>query len=163
MYTHFDWFYQISVEHELTASRSETVDTVSTLHTEFPLGLYCGSQALRLLIAWFKMWLQDSLSSLESADNRCLMMVLGPCLTTIRDSWSSFLAGLLVSKSIVCILEQISLGHNSTVSVTNLPRSMEPMGACLFSSSGYPSKPMCSQKDGTISYARLQIQKHHQT
>merc|ERR1719357_1154486 len=64
---------------------------------------------------------QTTLSFLESADSKCLSTVVCPCLITTMLSLSSLVAGLLVSNINVCILEQISLGHNDTFSVTGCP------------------------------------------
>jgi len=119
--------HQMSVDTELaTVSSDPVLDTEPVLEV---LASKVGSQALRLSSAWFRMEDHVSRSSRESADNRCLMIVEEPCLMRTRDSLSSRRPGLRLSSRKVCIREQISLGAMLTVSVTQPPRSIVPMGS----------------------------------
>jgi len=117
----FDMVYQISVEEP-----EPVLANVSQLDSSL------GSQALRFSSAWFRMEHHSILSSLESADSKCLMIVWLPWRTVTKLCLSEDLAGLRLSSRKVFIREQISLGETVTFSVMHPPRSILPMGSCVF-------------------------------
>lgn len=101
------WHHQMSVETEETEDSTLEIDPVLDC-------LYCGSQARRLSSAFISTSHQVSLSSRESADSKCLMMVNEPCLTKTKLSLSVVLPARRLSSRNVFIRAQISLGAMET-------------------------------------------------
>ena len=132
-------FYQISVDPD---------DVVVAEPMEEPLVSFLGlkadgSQARMLLRASLMTFPQPNLSSLVSAESKCLMVVspLRTSVFTTRLSLSPCRNCLRVSNNRVFILEQTSLGANSMTSLTQRSKEIRSLTASFLpSSSGYFQK-----------------------